>query len=92
MARTPEHYAKFSDKEIYNALCQVSPDLRRAFSIQHQMILSGWSEEEVFEMLKHGADAEFAQDLDGIQGHLVRRALRHLVTTFNSQRSSAPLN
>lgn len=92
MGHSPEHYAKFSDKEIYNALCQISPDLERSLSIQVKMVLSGWTEDAIMEKLKEEGDAQFVEQMNGTPGHLMRRALRHLISELWAQQSTANLN
>jgi len=86
--RTPEHYASYSDKEIYDALCHVDPQLRHAFALQRNMLLSGWSEDEIVEALRRDAHEEFRKQLDGIQGHLIKRALHHTAVVLDQQRQA----
>ena len=89
---TQAHYEGFSDKEIYEALCQVDKKLEEALMLQRNMLLAGWSEDAVFEKLKENADTEFTEQMDGVPGYLLRRALHHLAHTLWAQRPSAHLN
>lgn len=56
------------------------------------MVLSGWTEDAIMEKLKEGGDAQFVEQMNGTPGHLMRRALRHLVSELWAQQSTANLN
>jgi hypothetical protein len=87
-SRTPEHYAFFSDKEIYETLCLVHPELEQVFTMQRNMLLSGWSEERIISVLQEGCDAEFIEQVNGTPGHLMKRALHHMATVLDEQRQA----
>ena len=84
--RTPEHYAAYSDKEIYETLCSVHPELEQVFQMQRNMLLSGWSEERIINVLQEGCDVEFIKQVNGTPGHLLKRALHYMATVLNEQR------
>jgi len=84
--RTPEHYAAFSDKEIYEALCSAHPELKQVFEMQRNMLLAGWSEDRVIGVLQEGCDAEFIEQVNGTPGYLMKRALHHMAVDLGQQR------
>lgn len=86
--RTPEHYAAFSDREIYETLCSVHPELEQVFQMQRNMLLSGWSEARVIGVLQDGCDPEFLAQVNGTPGHLMKRALHHVATVLDQQRQA----